>query len=155
MIVMMPIQHVRFYHLKLKTKTSQTNWENLCGWRGSMHLVCVMASVFFFFIIQIIIKNKKTDCVVVGSYFEIWVWNASILVRVLVISSNTFSCYTRTKILNPTFTREINNTPDPTEYQQLLTCTATPKLLPSSILGTWSCTHIDTCHKNWNLYISV
>lgn len=110
---------------------------------------------FFFFIIQIIIKNKKTDCVVVGSYFEIWVWNASILVRVLVISSNTFSCYTRTKILNPTFTREINNTPDPTEYQQLLTCTATPKLLPSSILGTWSCTHIDTCHKNWNLYISV
>lgn len=110
---------------------------------------------FFFFIIQIIIKKKKTDCVVVGSYFEIWVWNASILVRVLVISSNTFSCYTRTKILNPTFTREINNTPDPTEYQQLLTCTATPKLLPSSILGTWSCTHIDTCHKNWNLYISV
>lgn len=100
-------------------------------------------------------KTTKTDCVVVGSYFEIWVWNASILVRVLVISSNTFSCYTRTKILNPTFTREINNTPDPTEYQQLLTCTATPKLLPSSILGTWSCTHIDTCHKNWNLYISV
>lgn len=58
MIVMMPIQHVRFYHLKLKTKTSQTNWENLCGWRGSMHLVCVMASVFFF-IIQIIKKQKK------------------------------------------------------------------------------------------------
>ena len=90
-----------------------------------------------------------------GSYFEIWVWNASILVRVLVISSNTFSCCTRTKILNPTFTREINNTPDPTEYQQWLTCTATPKLLPSSILGTWSCTHIDTCHKKWNLYISM
>lgn len=25
-----------------------------------------------------------------------------------------------------------------------LTCTATPKLFPSSILGTWSWTHIDT-----------
>lgn len=33
------------------------------------------------------------NCIVVGSYFEIWVWNASILVRVLVSSSNTFSCW--------------------------------------------------------------
>ncbi len=36
----------------------------------------------------------------------------------------------------------------------LLTCTATPKLLPSSILGTWSCTHIDTCQENLKLFIS-
>lgn len=32
------------------------------------------------------LPNEATD-----SYFEIWVWKASILVRVLVRSSNTFS----------------------------------------------------------------
>lgn len=32
--------------------------------------------------------------------------------------------------------------------QLLPTCTATPKLLPSSILGIWSCTHMDTCEAN-------
>lgn len=30
----------------------------------------------------------------------------------------------------------------------LLTWTATPKLFPSSILGIWSCTHIDTFQEN-------
>lgn len=38
------------------------------------------------------------------SYFEIWVWKPSILVRVLVSSSNTFSCWTETKL---NFTSEI------------------------------------------------
>lgn len=49
--------------------------------------------------------------------------------------------------------QENHSTASPT-YHQLPTCTATPKLLPSSILGIWSCTHIDTCQENLNLFIS-
>lgn len=74
------------------------------------------------------------------SYFEIWVWKASILVRVLVRSSNTFSWWKHRKI------QILYQTHPRTGLAPLvLTCTATPKLLPSSILGIWSCTHMDTC----------
>lgn len=38
-------------------------------------------------------------------------------------------------------------TPTIKRAQLVPTCTATPKLLPSSILGIWSCTHMDTCEK--------
>lgn len=118
-----------------------------------MYLVSVTASFVYHSN-----KKKKKENPGVGSYFEIWVWNASILVRVLVSSSNTFSCCTRTKGVKPkldafhtrgNFVLLLHQI-----YQQLQTCTATPKLFPSSILGIWSCTHIDTCQENLNLFIS-
>lgn len=78
------------------------------------------------------------------SYFEIWVWNASILVRVLVRSSNTFSC----SMQNNGETGRNDQRRKQTRLVQLVpTCTATPKLFPSSILGIWSCTHMDTCEE--------
>lgn len=47
------------------------------------------------------------------SYFEIWVWNASILVRVLVRSSNTFSWSTKKNIK---LTQTIKHTPEPDAF---------------------------------------
>lgn len=82
-------------------------------------------------------------------YFEIWVWKASILVRVLVSSSNTFS-WRRTEQSQGGNSRWRDSL-QPVGLLPPPTCTATPKLFPSSIFGTCSCSHMDTCNINTHL----
>lgn len=82
-------------------------------------------------------------------YFEIWVWKASILVRVLVSSSNTFS-WRRTEQSQGGNSRWRDSL-QPVGLLPPPTCTATPKLFPSSIFGTCSCSHMDTCNMNTHL----
>lgn len=86
-------------------------------------------------------------------YFEIWVWKASILVRVLVSSSNTFSWRRRNKVRQGIHAGETQcgGAPAGRSVSRSPTCTATPKLFPSSILGTCSCSHMDTCNINVHL----